>query len=394
MYPLPSPSLSEGTVKELDDQFFTSDPFAYIRSRILMLLSDERPMFGGAAAEEFTRLLGASSAHYDECDDRTAKLQVAVDAFALRHQVAESLLRLFHVVLHHQDGRSHWVELVDTPVRTMDVIRENLSVLDAQSDNGVGLIRAALLPREYRASVNLVSSPAATPGSQRASEHEEDSGADVIDRALDLHVSWINYAIRLFLQKSPDLDAAHNKFKHGMGLRPQDDVLSTMTLTPPNADGNVPLSALTGDQAVNLFDGITTEFISRASRKHGLEATQLAMMPTPTLVEAAAMAHTLALLFHSAAVKHFADHEPPEGRSVPAHPGLLVDGPRAGTLRPIRPFALRFPLTTPLRENAGPEALLFWTNGHVNTMVFGERTRGVVVDDPDDLKRDDAPRDE
>lgn len=179
-----------------------------------------------------------------------------------------------------------------------------------------------------------------------------------------------------------------------MGLRPQDDVLSTITLTRPNSDGSVPLSSLTGDQAMNLFDGITTEFLSRASRKHGLETTQIALMPAPTLVEAAAMAHTLALLFHSAAVKHFANHEPHEGRSIPAHPGLLVEGPRPGTLRPIRPFALRFPLTMPLRANSGPEALLFWTNGHVNTMVFGERLRGVVVDDPHDLNPDDTPRDD
>lgn len=36
---------------------------------------------------------------------------------------------------------------------------------------------------------------------------------------------------------------------------------------------------------------------------------------------------------------------------------------------------MRFPLTLPLRDKAGPEALLFWTNGQVNTMVFGERVR-------------------
>jgi hypothetical protein len=152
-----------------------------------------------------------------------------------------------------------------------------------------------------------------------------------------------------------------------------------------------PLSALTGDNAVGLFDGITTEFLARPDRKGGLEATQIAMMPAPTLVEAAAMAHTLALLFHTAAAKHFHDHEPHEGRTIPAHPGLLIDGPRPGTLRPLRPFALRFPLTTPLRNPNSPEALLFWTNGHVNTLIFGERMHGRVVDDPvDDPRSQDA----
>ena len=107
----------------------------------------------------------------------------------------------------------------------------------------------------------------------------------------------------------------------------------------------------------------------------------IAMVPAPTLVEAAAMAHTLALLFHTAAVKHFTDHAPIEGRKVPDHPGLLIDGPRVGTLRPLQPFAMRFPLTTPLRNPDSPEALLFWTNGDINTMTFGERMTGVVVDD-------------
>lgn len=392
MYPPPSPSLSDATAKELDDQFFTSDPFAYIRSRILALLSDDRPAFEGSAAEEFARLLGPSSVHYTHCDDRTVKLQIAVDAFALRHQVAETLLRLIHVALHHQDGRSHWVELVDTPTRTIDVIKENRSALDAQEDGGVELLRAALVSPENTLRIDLEPRHVANSGPGRGSEPEEGSSTELIDRALDVHIGWINYAIRLFVQKDPDLDAAHNKFKHGMGLRPQDDVLSTITLTPPNSDGSVPLSSLTGDQAVNLFDGITTEFLSRASRKHGLETTQIAMLPAPTLVEAAAMAHTLALLFQRAAVKHFANHEPHEGRSIPAHPGLLVEGPRPGTLRPTRPFALRLPLTMPLRANSGPEALLFWTNGHVNTMVFGERIRGVVVDDPHDRSPHNRPQ--
>jgi hypothetical protein len=105
------------------------------------------------------------------------------------------------------------------------------------------------------------------------------------------------------------------------------------------------------------------------------------MMPAPTLVEAASMAHTLALLFHNAAARHFSDHDPIEGRRIPGHPGLLVDGSRAGTLRPLQPFAVRFPLTTPLRDHGASEALLFWTNGVINTLTFGERISGVVVDD-------------
>lgn len=403
MYPPPAAELAEATVTELDDQFFTSDPFAYIRARIVALLSDEPVTLRGPAAEEFSRLLGPSAMNYASVDDRVRELQVAVDAFALRHQVAETLVRFLHVVLHHAEDASHWVDLVDTPTQTIDVVKQNYETLAAAAD-GAGLLRSVLLPAEFSVNVHpsqdrntAAGSTASGSAVLRSSESVPanttgESDDELVPRALAVHVGWINYAIALLGQKSPDLNAAHNKFKHGMGLRPQDDVLSTFTTTPPNPDGGVPLSALTGDQAFNLFDGITTEFLARRDKKHGLEITQIAMVPAPTLVEAASMAHTLALVFHSAAAKHFTEHAPVEGRKIPDHPGLLIDGPQAGTLRPLQPFALRFPLTTPLRNPDSPHALLFWTNGDINTMTFGERMTGVVVDDPQ--KQEPGPDDD
>lgn len=217
---------------ELDDQFFTSDPYSYIRARILTLLSADRPALGGSAADEFVRLLGPSSAHFAECDERTAKLQRAVDAFALRHQTAESLIRLLHVVLHHQTGHSYWVELADAPIKNVEVIKQNRSALDADEDGGLERMRTVLLPTVpeladgSEVGVERACKPVPEPSYERASSSD-------LEAALDVHISWINFAIQLFLQDSPDLDAAHNKFKHGMGLRPQDDLLSTLTTAPP-----------------------------------------------------------------------------------------------------------------------------------------------------------------
>lgn len=219
---------------ELDDQFFTSDPYSYIRARILTLLSADRPALGGSAADEFVRLLGPSSAHFAECDERTAKLQRAVDAFALRHQTAESLVRLLHVVLHHQTGHSYWVELADAPIKNVEVIKQNRSALDADEDGGLERMRTVLLPTVpeladgSEVGVERACKPVPEPSYERASSSD-------LEAALDVHISWINFAIQLFLQDSPDLDAAHNKFKHGMGLRPQDDLLSTLTTAPPPA---------------------------------------------------------------------------------------------------------------------------------------------------------------
>lgn len=365
---------------QLDDQFFTSDPFADIRLRILRLLNEDPPVCAGLQAEEFTRLLGPSSVTYQEHDQRTSTLQVAVDAFALRHQVAESLLRFLHVVLHHEPGKSHWVELVDTPISMLDVLSENRAVLDGRPDKGTQLLVEVLAPTRSVGSEQTATRRLPTKAKPGVT-FEATAPADEVDRALDIFVQWMNLAITLFAQRDPDLNAAHNKFKHGMGLRPQDDVLSVLMGTPPNDDGTVPLSSITGDRAINLFDGVTTEFLARVSRKEGLEVTQIAMEPVPTLVEAGAMAHMLALLFHNAALKHFADHPPRDGRFAPGHPGLLLDGPVPGRLRSPRPFALRFPLTTPVRPGAGSEAWVFWTNGEIQTLAFGEPIKGVVVDD-------------
>jgi hypothetical protein len=156
--PASRPQLSQATVAQLDDQFFTSDPFPYIRLRILRLLSDDPPIADGPRAKDFARLLGPCSAIYEQCDQRTSTLQVAVDAFALRHQVAEPLLRFLHVVVHHQAGQSHWVNLVDTPTRMQDVLSENRAALDARDDDGIELLREALVP-----SRSAVSPPAAAP---------------------------------------------------------------------------------------------------------------------------------------------------------------------------------------------------------------------------------------
>ena len=53
VYPPPDDSLAEATVRELDDQFFTSDPYAYIRSRITSLMTENAPASRGDISEGF-----------------------------------------------------------------------------------------------------------------------------------------------------------------------------------------------------------------------------------------------------------------------------------------------------------------------------------------------------
>lgn len=143
----PDDSLAEATIRELDDEFFTSDPYAYIRSRIRSLLTENAAASRGDVSEDFSRLLGPSATHYDTVDERVIKLQVAVDEFALRHQIAETVLRFLHVVLHHQEGRSHWVELTDTPTRTRDVYKQNHATLTAGEPHSNSATASAYPPR-------------------------------------------------------------------------------------------------------------------------------------------------------------------------------------------------------------------------------------------------------
>lgn len=368
MYPPPASELSGETVRRLDDEFFTSDPFSYLRARITTLLDRRTPTPEKDLFDQFRSALGSSSQLYAEPSERTRELQFALDAFALRHHVAESLLRLSHVRLHRRVGESQWVQLSDSPPQTVDLLKKNAELFSRAEDGGLGQIRRHLLCSRCMPN-RLTSGEGSDPK---------------IDDAIDLHVDWLNYAIQLLQQPSPDLNAANNKFKHGLGLRAQDDVLSRLIPVGPNAISEIPLSALEGDQAVPLMEGIRAEYLARASgrrRKLGLELTQLSLNPVPTLVEAAALSHTLGLIFHSAADEHFLDHDPPDGRVVPPHPGFLSDVPRPGTLRPAAPFALRFPLTTPVRGGDRTSAEMFWTHGYMNTVQFQDGTSAIVVDD-------------
>ena len=63
-----------------------------------------------------------------------------------------------------------------------------------------------------------------------------------------------------------DLNSAHNKVQHGLAVRARSDLRVTFNSTPPNADGTVPLSALSGDGTFDIFDRPILEFQGRAPK--------------------------------------------------------------------------------------------------------------------------------
>lgn len=366
MYPLPTSNvITPDLATELDDRFFTGDPIGHFRVRLAALTSPGLPQeLCGPLADRVHELLGPASALLTNVDPRVVQMQVAIEAVAVRHQIAEALLRLLHAILHSPGSAdtSLWVALTDTPTQIRHVIEQNREKLGESAEGAYRRLADLLLP--------------------------EDAGRDAdsadLDESQEIHVAWVNFAIALMLQRNPDLNGVHNKFKHGLAVRAQDDLLLAVSKAAPTSDGTIEADALNGPSTARLLDGVTFELLARQPGRRrqaqGLELTQMRTDPAATIAEAGALMLTHALLFHQAAARHFADRPVPRGRQAPPFPGRLVGGPRPGESRAHRPFALRFPLSLPVAAGGSAKPQLFWTDGTWQELTFGTAQEVRVID--------------
>ncbi|KRB80094.1 hypothetical protein ASE01_00895 [Nocardioides sp. Root190] len=209
---------------------------------------------------------------------------------------------------------------------------------------------------------------------------------------------WFNFSLELFARGPLDVSAAHNKFKHGLGVRVRDDYLVNFATDGPDEHGRVAKSALTGAGAVNVFDRIVLQFLaSPGPRKQGppLESTTLRISPNVLLAQAALIAHTYAAMFCVAANTHFntrdshqddchdlGDGVRSEAPSAAAYPGLLVDGPLPEHITSSKELiAMRQPLTQRRDGSAAREAAFFYADGtHQNFRITGPVLTARVVD--------------
>lgn len=143
-----------------------------------------------------------------------------------------------------------------------------------------------------------------------------------------------------------NLNAAHNKVKHGLAVRSRGDLRMTFTTQPPYADGTIPLSALTGPNALDVFDSVVLDYLSRPpkeqGRKQGLEVSTLRLNPATLLPETWMMAVTHAAMFHIAATRHVEDR----GITIAPYPTLHL-GPTPEQLLGNAVVGMRHPVTTP-----------------------------------------------
>lgn len=352
MYPMPSgPKLSPEQRRDLDDTFLSSDPHGYFNARINMLLrwaesgaeneknSRATPNLGSQHAneltEQFARLLGRPANYIPETTPRSIATQIATDCISLRHHAAESLVRLTASLLQWQDRPESCIwEMLSTGPNQLNHVVTQIEKSVSSTDAPVQFARLVLRAPElqYRMNQDLVS-------------------------AVDVFATWLDYAINLLLGQELQLNTAHNKIKHGLAARARDDLKVTFAMTPPSVNDTISMDAITGPNALDIFDGPVIEVLAEGSRvngqKQGLELTQLKADAPRILAETYMIAWTHGAMFHVAAARHFDGRVGlPKHLGPPAFPGYPVDGPYPEHVSAENPTGMRFPLTSP--PNGGP----------------------------------------
>lgn len=377
MYPPPAgKELTPEQARALDDTFLASHPFQYFRSRIAALLAwqelapvGDDPLTesnGESLRSEFKLYLQrpAADGPFEVLD---VHAQVAADALTVRHHAAEALLRLACARLVPEPSGGApclWAAVATGPPQIADVIT-HLNQNANAPDPGERMFRL-LVP----------------PGAREAAR----SNADVI-AAANVFVSWLSFAADLLSPSEIDLQATNNKVKHGLAVRARSDMRVTFVTQRPDVDGSVPLSAFTGDGAVDIFDQPVLEMLAHGPKvdghRQGLELTQLRLKPSAILAHAFMLAMTHGAMFHVAAAEHFAGRvDLDEHFAPPDFPGYPTGGPLPSNIDAGAPLGMRFPLTKP--PGGGPVGRVagigFRDYFQNFQMDYENRVRGRVVD--------------
>ncbi|MCC9205969.1 hypothetical protein [Arthrobacter sp. zg-Y769] len=343
MYPPPSGSeLTAEQRQELDDTFLSSDPHAYFSARIGMLLQwadcgeDSRENSMGQRGGEqrtaggFARLLGQPDGFFPQTSQGSITPQIATDAYALRHHAAESLVRLTAAL-------SSQMEEAES------CVWETLSTGKNQLEDVVKQLRGSFSSEEaLEKFADLVLRRQDLQGGM----------TEQLASAVSVFADWLDFAIALLVGHELQLNAAHNKVKHGLSVRARNDLKVSFSTTPPSADGTIPISALTGPDAIDVFDRPVIEVLATAPKidghKQGLELTQLTVDVPAVLAETYMIVWVHGAMFHVAAARHFDGRlDLPDDLYEPLYPGYPIGGPRPNDISTKAPVGMRFPLTTP-----------------------------------------------
>lgn len=333
--------LTAEQARELDDTFLASDPFQYFRSRIASLMAwhENAPVEETALPEappdsirdEFNRYLQRPATD-GPFKDLEVHAQIAADALAVRHHAAEALVRFACAVLAPSptaDTPCLWSEVATGPTQIQDAI-DRLNAASQAPDASERMLRALVEP------TNLATAR---------------TKPDIVN-ACNVLIEWLGYAIRLLTPAEIDLQAGHNKVKHGLAVRARSDLRVTFLTTGPTAEDTIAVSALNGPDALDIFDQPVVELLARGPKvdghRQGLEVTQLRLKPSALLADAYMLAMAHGTMFHVAAVQHFADRgDLRDHHAAPAAPGYPVGGPKPEHIDAQSPLGMRFVITLP-----------------------------------------------
>lgn len=165
----------------------------------------------------------------------------------------------------------------------------------------------------------------------------------------------------------------------------RNDYLVTFASKGPNQSGEMPLSALTGEGAANLFDRTVLQFLAqRNPRKQGheLESTTLQIIPEVLLAQAALIAHTYGAMFCVAAHRHFQSRNDIDNSRNASYPALLLGGPLPEHITGSKEvLAMRQPLTYKRDGTKPRDGAIFFGDGSWQTIkVTGPAMPGRVVE--------------
>jgi hypothetical protein len=296
----------------------------------LSVVAADDEQHGTETRGRFARLLGRPLGFVPETSPRSITTQAATDAYALRHHAAECLVRLTSALSQRANGAE-------------PCVWEALSAGPNQLDQVVSQLRESF------------SSTEAPMQFARLVLREQDLQSGMTEQlasSSNVFADWLQFATDLLEGHELQLNAAHNKVKHGLSVRARDDLKVSFVTTPPSADGTIPVGALTGPDAVDIFDRPVIEVLAQAPKvdghRQGLELTQLRVDVPAVLAEAYMIAWAHGAMFHIAATKHFEGRaDLPDHVRAPAHPGYPVGGPHPDHISGKAPVGMRFPLTTP-----------------------------------------------
>lgn len=351
-------ALTEKQAKTLDDEFFRSNPLGHFSSRISALLVAERASSRPTPEEDpdFFDALGLTETdRLLDFSDEQRRVHTAVDALGLRHQAAEALTRFIYALLVARpeagNARCVWLALADSPTRLIDVVAANSEALNADPNTFLQLFL-----------------PEGTVVDENALE------------ATNTAIAWHNHAVSLLTGDELSVNAANNKVKHGLAVSSRGDVRIEFITTPPDLDGNIPLSAFGPGKSVPIFDRPMLTYLTRPNTKprQGVEAISLRVDLPVVLAEAWMIANVYAALFHVAASGHFGGALP---NDVAAYPTLVV-GRLPEHVIGGRPLGYRSAVTFPPDGTtpARPDGMFFHGSFQPMEIDFENKVQAQVVE--------------